>query len=239
MPVVTVEGYLGSGYQIIGRKVAEKLKIDFVDRVILSEIAKEMNTHLGEIIDLEKKPDEKSIITKLADKLLLALEKSALAGGGADPFFGQGVEHLLSKPYKDFPHSEELKENIDFTKAIKKVIKEIASEGSVLILGRGASGVLRNDPNALKVGIYCDEKIRVKKYAERYSISYDESRKKIVEYDEGKKNYYLNVFQKQPLDPSIFNIIFNSELLSEDEIIEDICENAEKYLNKRKNVKKN
>lgn len=239
MPVVTVEGYLGSGYQIIGRKVAEKLKIDFVDRVILSDIAKEMSTHLGEIIDLEKKPDEKSIITKLADKLLLALEKSALAGGGADPFFGQGVEHLLSKPYKDFPHSEELKENIDFTKAIKKVIKEIASEGSVLILGRGASGVLRNDPNALKVGIYCDEKIRVKKYAERYSISYDESRKKIVEYDEGKKNYYLNVFQKQPLDPSIFNIIFNSELLSEDEIIEDICENTEKYLNKRKNGKKN
>ena len=236
MPVVTVEGYLGSGYQIIGRKVAEKLKIDFVDRVILSEIAKEMNTHLGEIIDLEKKPEEKSIITKLADKLLLALEKSALAGGGADPFFGQGVEHLLSQPY---PKNMSNKENIDFTNAIKKVIKEIASEGSVLILGRGASGVLRNDPNALKVGIYCDEEIRVKKYAERYSISDDESRKKIVEYDEGKKNYYLNVFQKQPLDPSIFNIIFNSELLSEDEIIEDICLNTEKYLNKRKNVKKN
>ena len=52
MPVVTIEGYLGSGYQVIGRKVAEKLKIDFVDRVILSEIAKEMDTHLGEIIDL-------------------------------------------------------------------------------------------------------------------------------------------------------------------------------------------
>lgn len=235
MPVVTIEGYLGSGYQVIGRKVAEKLKIDFVDRIILSEIAKEMDTHLGEIIDLEKKPEEKSLVSRLTDRLLSALEKSALAGGGADPFFGQGIENLLSQPYKDFPHSEELTENLDFTKAIKKVIKEIASEGSVLILGRGASGVLRNDINALKVGIYCDEEIRVKKYAERYSISFDESRKKIVEYDEGKKNYYLNVFQKQPLDPSIFNMIFNSELLSEEEIIDDICENAEKYLNKRKN----
>ena len=164
MPVVTIEGYLGSGYQVIGRKVAEKLKIDFVDRVILSEIAKEMDTHLGEIIDLEKKPEEKSLVSRLTDRLLSALEKSALAGGGADPFFGQGIENLLSQPYKDFPHSEELTENLDFTKAIKKVIKEIASEGSVLILGRGASGVLRNDINALKVGIYCDEEIRVKKY---------------------------------------------------------------------------
>ena len=48
-------------------------------------------------------------------------------------------------------------------------------------------------------------------------LSKDEARNKILEYDEGKKNYYLNVFQKQPLDPSIFNIIFNSELLSEDD----------------------
>tara|TARA_B110000438_G_scaffold188283_1_gene179925 strand:- start:4575 stop:5276 length:702 start_codon:yes stop_codon:yes gene_type:complete len=233
MPVVTIEGYLGSGYQVIGRKVAEKLNIDFVDRVILSEIAKEMDTNLAEIINLEKKPEEKSLAKRLADRLLSALEKSALAGGGADPFFGQGVEHLLSQPFKVYPESEELTENLNFTIAIKKVIKEIANQGSVVILGRGASGVLRNDKNALKIGIYCEEEIRVKKYAERYSISYDESRKKIVEYDQGKKNYYLNVFKKQPLDPSIFNMIFNSELLSEEEIIEDICKNTEKYINNK------
>ena len=56
MPVVTLEGYLGSGYQNIGKKVSEKLEIDFVDRVILSEVARELDTHLGEILDLEKKP---------------------------------------------------------------------------------------------------------------------------------------------------------------------------------------
>ena len=235
MPVVTIEGYLGSGYQTIGRSVAEKLGIDFVDRLILSKIAKEMDKHLAEIVDLQKKPEEKSFTERITDNLLKALEKSALAGGGADPFFGHGVENLLSQPYKDFPHTEELSENLDFTKAIRKVIREIASEGSVLILGRGASGVLRNDPNALKVGIYCDEEVRIRKYAQRYDISEEESRKKIVEYDEGKKNYYLNVFQKQPLDPSIFNMIFNSELLSEEEIIDDICENAKKYLLKRSN----
>ena len=76
--------------------------------------------------------------------------------------------------------------------------------------------------------------MRIKKYAEREGISDDLARNKILEYDEGKKNYYLNIFQKQPLDPSIFNIIFNSELLPEDEIIDDICENAKKYLSKRK-----
>ena len=234
MPVVAIEGYLGSGYHTIGRSVAEKLGIDFVDRVILSEIAKEMDKHLAEIVDLQTKPEEKSFTQRITDGLLGALEKSALSGGGADPFFGHGIENLLSSPYKDFPHKEDLVENLDFTNAIKKVITEIAKQGSVLILGRGASGVLRNDERALKVGIYCDFDIRIKKYAQREGITEEESRKKILEYDEGKKNYYLNIFQKQPLDPSIFNIIFNSELLPEEEIIDDICENAKKYLSKRK-----
>ena len=56
MPVVAIEGYLGSGYQTIGRSVAEKLGIDFVDRVILSEIAKEMDKHLAEICLLYTSP---------------------------------------------------------------------------------------------------------------------------------------------------------------------------------------
>ena len=103
-----------------------------------------------------------------------------------------------------------------------------------MILGRGASGVLRDDNRALKVGIYCDFDVRVDKYAIRDGLSNEEARNKIIVYDEGKKNYYLNIFQKEPLDPSIFNIIFNSELLPEEEIVEDICENAKKYLMKRK-----
>ena len=48
------------------------------------------------------------------------------------------------------------------------------------------------------------------------------------------KKLLFEYFSKQPLDPSIFNIIFNSELLPEEEIIDDICENAKKYLSKRK-----
>ena len=68
MPVVTLEGYLGSGYQNIGRKVSENLDIDFVDRVILSEVARELDTHLGENLDLEKKPQEKSIYEIIWDE---------------------------------------------------------------------------------------------------------------------------------------------------------------------------
>ena len=99
-----------------------------------------------------------------------------------------------------------------------------------MILGRGASGILRKNKNTLKIGIFCDLELRIKKYAKRNKISLEESRKKIDSYDTAKRNYYLNVFQKEPLDPSMFSLMFNTEILSDSEIIEDICAAAKKYI---------
>ena len=228
MPVITVEGYLGSGYQNIGRKVAKRLKIDFVDRILLSKVAELTKTKLSDVLDLEKPPE--TVMQKLTNKILAMLERSALTGGGSDPFFGHGVENLLSQPYKDFPHTETMNENIDFNKSITKVVNSLAKQGSVLILGRGASGILRNNKNALRIGIFCDLELRIKKYAKRNKISLEESRKKIDTYDTANRNYYLNVFQKEPLDPSMFSLMFNTETLSDSEIIEDICAAAKKYI---------
>ena len=228
MTVITVEGFLGSGYQNIGKKVARKLNIDFVDRFLLSKVAELTNTKLSDVLDLEKPKD--TLIQKLSKKILIMLERSALTGGGSDPFFGHGVESLLSQPYKDFPHTESLTENIDFNKSITRVVNSLAKQGNVLILGRGASGILRKNKDTLKIGIFCEYELRLKKYAKRNKISIEESRIKIDSYDSAKRNYYLNVFQKEPLDPSMFSLIFNTEILSDSEIIEDICAAAKKYI---------
>ena len=232
MPVITVEGYLGSGYQNIGRKVARRLNIDFVDRFLLSQVSELTKTKLSDVLQLEKPPE--TVIQKLTKKILIMLERSALTGGGSDPFFGHGVENLLSQPYKDFPHSDAMNENIDFNKSITKVVNSLAKQGSVLILGRGASGILRNNKKTLKIGIFCELELRIKKYAKRNKISVEESRIKIDSYDSAKKNYYLNVFQKEPLDPSMFSLMFNTATLSDSEIIEDICAAAKKYVVKSK-----
>ncbi len=165
MTVITVEGFLGSGYQNIGRKVARKLNIDFVDRFLLSKVAELTNTKLSDVLDLEKPED--TLIQKLSKKILLMLERSALTGGGSDPFFGHGVESLLSQPYKDFPHTESLTENIDFNKSITRLVNSLAKQGNVLILGRGASGILRKNKDTLKIGIFCEYELRLKKYAKR------------------------------------------------------------------------
>ena len=66
MPVITLEGYLGSGYQNIGRKVARKLNIDFVDRILLSQVAELTKTSVSNVLKLEKPPD--TLMEKLSKK---------------------------------------------------------------------------------------------------------------------------------------------------------------------------
>ena len=40
MNTVTLEGRQGSGVRILGRSVAKKLEYDFIDRLVLANIAK-------------------------------------------------------------------------------------------------------------------------------------------------------------------------------------------------------
>ncbi len=42
MSVVTIRGHLGSGAPEIGKQVADRLSIDYVDREIIADVAKQL-----------------------------------------------------------------------------------------------------------------------------------------------------------------------------------------------------
>ena len=47
MNVITIEGKLGSGAPEIAKDIAKKLSFDYIDRIIMAEIAKKVNTPLA------------------------------------------------------------------------------------------------------------------------------------------------------------------------------------------------
>jgi hypothetical protein len=56
MPIVTIRGQLGSGATEIGRRLAEKLRIDYVDREIIELVAKHLKSPKDEILQKELPP---------------------------------------------------------------------------------------------------------------------------------------------------------------------------------------
>ena len=55
MPVITVNGAIGSGAVPVGQMVAEQLRLNFVDRLVFTQAARLVGSPVGALIDKEQR----------------------------------------------------------------------------------------------------------------------------------------------------------------------------------------
>ncbi len=67
MPLITIRGQLGSGAPEIGKRVADLLQADYVDRQIIAEIAARL--HRGEQDVMEKEMPPGDLLGRIAEAL--------------------------------------------------------------------------------------------------------------------------------------------------------------------------
>ena len=83
MNVITIEGKLGSGAPEIAKDIAKKLSFDYIDRIIMAEIAKKVNTPLDDV--MEKEENVHSGLNKFVRAIQRIIKNSASAGMAGDP----------------------------------------------------------------------------------------------------------------------------------------------------------
>ena len=211
MAVITITGSIGTGAPEIGAAVARKLGIDFVDRLILAEAAKQLGTTVAAVAErTERAP---SVGDRLAGFARNVLERSALAGGGADPYFGGGLDALLVREYKDFPAADDAPdENTDeLIHVTANVIREIAASGNVIIAGRGANMILAKHPEVLHVGLTSKRDERVSRIMERVSLDRGEAEKYTSENDKARNAYFQRYFKVHPDDARLYHMMINTD----------------------------
>ncbi len=74
-----------------------------------------------------------------------------------------------------------------------KVIKEIAENGSCVIVGRAADYVLRDNKNLVKIFIYAPKDYRISNIMEMYQDSKIDATKNVEKSDKTRANYYKNI----------------------------------------------
>ena len=167
---------------------------------------------------------------RVAGFVKTVLERSALAGGGADPYFGGGLDALLVREYRDFPSEEsegdESLSDENLLIVTSAVIKEIASSGNVVIAGRGANIILRDDPGALHVGLVSVHAERLKRIMERENLNDVEAERHVLENDRARVAYYKRFFKVDPEDPQYYHQVLNTDLLTIDRTADVIVETA-------------
>lgn len=197
MPVVTIRGQLGSGAPEIGRLIADKLHVDYVDREIIEQVAKRLSSSKRGIEVKEMPPGS------LMGKIEEAFAHYGAMGGGLPEF--QGVY---------LPAWEIPLDDSRYLAGLEFVIRELAESNSIVIRGRGSQFILKDHPGALHVLTVAPLELRVKRVMEDMKVDEQAARKEIARFDSSRREFIKRYFQTELENPIHYDLVINTEHLS-------------------------
>ena len=202
--IITIARQYGSGGREVGEKVAKILGMPLFDRELIADAAAKGN--LNE--EILKKADESA-----ANSLLytLAMGSNVL---GTTMHFG----------YK-MPLNDKL-----FILQ-SEAIKEYASEGSCVVIGRCADYVLRDEPNLLRIFVYGDLDHRQARVLERHPELKSSQVIDVINKTDKRRSSYYNFYTGNKWGKyDNYDMAINSSTLGIDGTAELIAEFAKKMM---------
>lgn len=213
MAVITMGGLSGGGARDLGPLVAEKIGADYVDRLILADIARHLGATVQALHQREERPPTRGErFTRILQRIL---ERSAVTGAGGDPYFGPGISTYLTEDYENLPQptitrGHEL-EDEEYFEAVRKVMQEVANRGNVVFVGRGGNMILRDMPDVLRVGVVARTHDRIQTIMSRERLSEDGATNIIEARDLARHDYFKSHFDiDDPDDPKLYHLTINT-----------------------------
>jgi cytidylate kinase len=104
---------------------------------------------------------------------------------------------------------------------ISRVIRNIASDGNVIIVGRGGIAITRDMEKSFHVNLEAPLEWRAIRVSEKHCMSIEEAKKYAVEVDR-KRAQFRDYFHGKGSDYSRYDVTFNCMTLSINHIVETI-----------------
>jgi len=194
MSLVTIRGQLGSGAPEIGRLVAGRLNIDYVDREIMAEVAARLNRQEQDVTEKEMPP------SSLFGRIARALER----GYSSEIGFEGAYMPIWQIPLDD----------TRYLNTLESVIRELARSHSLVIQGRGSQFILRDYSRALHVLVTAPPEARMKRVMENLKLNQETAKREIARFDSGSREFIKRYFKAEVWDPVYYDLVVNTEHLS-------------------------
>ncbi len=92
---------------------------------------------------------------------------------------------------------------------MKTIVRFAYEHSNVVIVGRGAQVILRNQPNVLHVRIIAPMETRLKRLQETERMSPEQARQYLEEKDKSAREYLARFFNTQWDDPYLYHLTMN------------------------------
>ena len=193
MPIVTISRQYGAGGSSVAALVAADLGAEVVDKKLIEEVANRLSLRPSDVEAEAEHP------RGLLDRLVRSFST-------IEPTMGAG----WTPPYSD-PLFDPRKEIIQLT---EQIIGEVAQGGNVVVVGRGAGFVLRDQPGVFRAFLRAPEDVRVGRLMDRLGLTEPETRRKMHETDSNRAAYIRQLYGRDWCDPDEYDLVVNTGRIS-------------------------
>lgn len=194
--VITIGRQFGSGGRAIGQKLARKLDIPFYDKELISIAAKESGISPEVFQDVDE---------TATNSLLYSLSMGVYS-------FGNGALAMGDLPVNDKLYLLQ-----------HQIIKDLASKGPCVIVGRCADYILKDNPHCINVFIHANMEYRKKRAVIVHNIEEKRAEHIINKTDKTRANYYSFYSGQKWGQPQNYDLCIESSKLTDDQIVDLIC----------------
>jgi cytidylate kinase len=200
--VITINRELGSGGRTVGRKLAERLGVEFYDKAVIKGLEEQYHLTVEEIERL----------------------KGQKQGWWADIKRIMFVSPSMHSNYY-IPRKGDEPDMLDtdqLFEAETEILKGIAEEESCVIAGRSGFHVFNKHPNHVSILIQASLPFRLERVMRKQGLSEKEALKAINKVDQMRENYVKKHTGTSRYDTRNYDIVIKADGKTEDEIVDII-----------------
>lgn len=190
--VVCISHATGAGGGDVGRLVAERLGFAYADEEIVARAAAEGGLHPDEVANEERR---QSLVVRFLEAMAEGGEAWSLARSG-------------SLPAADGPVGKEIRA------LIRDAIDQVASQGNVVLVAHGASFVLSQQPEVLRVLVTASPRTRATRVGDSKGLDEARAAREVKEADAGRRDYLRRFYDVDTELPVHYDLVVNTDVLS-------------------------
>lgn len=194
---VTIARQCGSGGSEIGRILARRGNLHYLDHEIIDEVARRSGVNVAQI----ENQDEQT--TGSLGYVLTALNTNMP--------FNLNYSKLLQPQTRNTPNQTHEQAYFRLT---QRVVLEMANSGNAVIIGRGGQFLLRGLPRVLHVYIFAPLPQRIENVMHHFQLTRALANEFIERRDGETENYLRHYYGSNGSQPELYHLLINTGLFS-------------------------
>ena len=190
--VITINRELGSGGHTVGRKLAEKLGVEYFDKAVINALQERYNLSAEQIEHLK----------------------------GQETGWWEQFKRKMTFSDSEYELNQTNIETEDVFRAETQVLKALAKDQSCVIAGRTACYIFREHPNHLSVFIQASMLSRMARVAREQNMTKEQARLVIDKVDKMRENYVREFTGTSRYDTRNYHLVINMDELTEDAAVD-------------------